>query len=182
MTSRRPRWFAAVALAAALTLSACGSDDEGSGLEAAASASPSAEASEDADGFTAEEREVVDAVHAYASAIFARGAEPVAESLKGKVTDQLYAQVVRDEQGLTEKVGKHRIGEAVFTPSAVTITAGTAEAQGCLDATNAFIVDKGQSEAGAGAIGGARSPLTIQLERVDDAWLVATPKVKEGSC
>ncbi|TNC47372.1 hypothetical protein [Mumia zhuanghuii] len=181
MTSQRPRWVAAAALAGLLVLSACGSDGD-SGSLADATPSATASASKDADGFTAEEREVIDAVEAYATAIFARGTTPVAEALQGKVTDELYSVIVPDERKITEDAGKQRIGEARVEARSVAIKGDEAVASVCLDATKAFVVDKGETEVGPGARIGIRRPMKVELERADGSWLVDAPRAEEGTC
>ncbi|WP_167007266.1 hypothetical protein [Mumia sp. ZJ430] len=181
MTSRRPRWFAAVALAAALTLSACGSDDE-SGLSAEATASETASASEAADGFTAEEREVIEAVERYQTAFYGRGAKSIEATLEGTVTDQFFAEAVAGEKATTEDKGLQRLGPYSFEPSVVTIEGDEAEVRGCLDTTSSFVVKRGETEAGVGSQAGQRAKQEITLERVDGTWLVAFPFGKDATC
>ncbi|KHL09051.1 hypothetical protein CLV56_0298 [Mumia flava] len=184
MTPRTRARAAGVALTTALVLflGACGGDDEVD-IDASSSAeSPSAAASTDADGYTPEEREAIDAVDAYRAAVFDRGDQPIEESLEGTVTDELYAAIVPDEQAITEDAGKWRIGEATFEPESVTIDGDEAVVTGCMDTARSFIVDAGDTEVRGAATGGMRTPLKVTLERGDDTWLVATPETQEGSC
>ena len=181
MTSQRPRWVAAATLAGLLVLSACGSDGD-SGSLADATPSATASASKDADGFTAEEREVIDAVERYTAAVFGRGAKSIKTTLKGTVTDQLYADAAAGEKSAVEDKGLQRIGPFGFEPTVVTVDGDEAEVRGCLDTSSSYVVKRGETEAGVGSRPGQRSPLEITLERVEGTWLVALPFAKDGTC
>ena len=181
MTSQRPRWVAAATLAGLLVLSACGSDGD-SGSLADATPSATATASKDADGFTAEEREVIDAVERYQDAILLRGTKSVEATLDGLTTDELFDRMVPQMKAATEDKGLQFIGTYTLEPEVVTISGDSAELHACLDSSRSALVERGQKEAGVGAIPGGLADMKYGLVKVDGVWLVNDPLKESATC
>lgn len=172
MTSARRRGLAAAALAGLLVLGGCGSGDDAApsadATPSAATASVTAPA--DADGFTAEEREVLNAIKAYYDAVLLRGAESIETTLKGVVTEKVFTAVVAHEKKHIEEKGLQYLGPYTFAPSSFFINGDRADVRGCLDRTSSFIVKRGATEPAADSEAGTRAEQRISLERVDGRW------------
>lgn len=186
MTSPRNRRFAAAALAGLLVLGGCGPGDDAvpsaDAPSAAATATATAGTGEDADGFTAEEREVINAVKAYHDAILLRGTKSIETTLKGRATDELFDRIVPELKASSEDKGLVFIGTYTLEPEVVTIRGDSAELRGCLDTTTSALVERGQTEAGPGAVLGKRSAMKYGLVKVDGVWRVDDPFRTSEAC
>ncbi len=176
---RLRRGVAALAMMAAATsaLAGCsGSDDDGIDVEPTSEAEPTSE-----DGLTAEEQEAVDTVETYLEALYARGTDPIAESIDGLITDEFAADLVPGEETI-EADGNKRLGPYEFALDTVTVDGDEAQVVGCLDLSLSFVVPAEDTEVSGGAPVGGRSVTTYGLERVDDAWRVAYPLSEGEEC
>lgn len=155
----------------AAILSACGGSD---GPEDEPTAKPTA--TRDSDGFTPEEREVVDAVEAYNKAFFGRGAAPVEPVIEKLVTKRLLGQVGPAESKAVDKAGLQYIGSVKLIPKDVAIEGDKATFEGCQDGTRAFVVKKGEKTASVGSRAVSTMQLEIGLVREAGRWLVDAPR------
>lgn len=169
----------------AFALVACGSDG-GTSQESATQgvSEPSATATmvRDADGFTPAEREVVDAVERYATAIlnYQKGDRSVdLTKVATKEVADLFATGVKAE---FDDKGKVLIGDSKFTAESVELDTDKARLRGCSDFSRVFTVDKGETTADVGDKPGAATSVDFQLVREDDTWLVSDPKSVAKPC
>ncbi len=179
MTARRTTAWLATALLATTLLAACGGSDDDPAIkpmtESTSSAPGSAEPT-DADGFTPEQRDVINAVDSYANAVVGRGPGPVEPAIKDLVTPDVLDFITQaDDENIVGK-GLQYIGKTTFTPTRVTIDGDSATAQGCQDGSRAAIVKKGQTEAGAGSQILGSATLDFKLVKKNDSWLISDPK------
>ena len=159
-----------------LTAACSGSDD--SGLD------PLPTASTDADGFTAEEREVVEAVDAYQSALieYQKGDRDI--DLAEVATDEVADGIVGGVEQALDGEGLVMVGEYTLTPSSVSVTNDAAEYTGCLDNSRLLLVpeeDRDSPGVGSRPVGES-TEVTYQLTRSSDTWLVSEPAGGDTPC
>lgn len=175
MTVTRCVRIVVAAVFATTMLAGCsGSDDEP--LVKPTSDTTTSAAATDPDGFTAEQREVADAVQTYVTAFFGRGASPVQPAIAGMVTNDLLAKIVPAETKAIDDAGLQYIGEVTLDPQKVTIDGDTATFEGCRGGGSAAVVKKGETSAGVGSRLVTTSQLTYGLVRVDGTWLINDPR------
>lgn len=167
----------AAAATATLLLGAC-SDSDDSGIE------PLATASTDADGFTAEQREVVDAVDAYQSALVDYQKGDRDTDLTTVATDEVADGIVGGVEQVLDGEGLVMVGEYTLTADAVSIDDDSAEYTGCLDNSRLLLVpeeDRDNPGVGSRPVGES-TEVTYQLTRADDTWLVSEPGGEDTPC
>lgn len=160
-----------VAIAAVLALASCGSDSSGE-------LDPKPSASKDADGFTAEQREVIDAVDQYAETVQTYKAGDSADLAKVATPQviSLLSTIAKPDKT------KDEIGDYEMKPATVTVKGDTASYEGCSDFSKMFTVDAGETAPGAGAKVGSALKIDFTLVKDGDAWLVSDPKSTGEPC
>ncbi|MGJ9422219.1 hypothetical protein [Aeromicrobium sp. CF3.5] len=141
-------------------------------------------ASVDPDGFTAEEREVVDAVDAYQAALidYQKGDREI--DLTEVATDEVADGIVGGVKQALDDEGLVMLGDYTLTPDSVTVSGGTAEYSGCLDNSRLLLVpeeDRDSPGVGSRPVGES-TVITYQLTRTDDTWLVSQPSAADTPC
>lgn len=181
MSDRSVRWRGVVAaLLLAGMLTACGGEgaDEPEG-----SASVAAPPSVDADGYTVEQRNALDRVEEFLAAVYGRGAQPVAQTAKGLVTEEYASELIATSKAQVEDEGLKWLGGYPFEPSGVRLQGDRASVSGCLDLTTMFLVPRDAKAAGPGDTNvGQVLPATYRLEKSGDEWLVSASDKSEASC
>lgn len=171
MSGKRLISLLVVMLLGVSVLGACGGSDE---PQSKSTAKPTA--TRDADGFTPDEREVVNAVEAYNKAFFGRGATPVVPAIQDFVTKKLLDQAGPAESKAVDKAGLQYIGSVTLHPEKVTIDGAKATFEGCQDGTKAFVVKRGETSAGVGSRAVSTTRLHVELVREHGRWLVDYPE------
>lgn len=170
--TRYAAWLTTAVLTASL-LGGCGGSDEPT-IKPTSDA-PSASASPDADGFTPEQREVIDAVEAYEAAIVGRGPGPVEPAIRDLVTPDVLDFIGKADQENIVDAGLQYIGTMTITPTRVTIDGDTARVEACEDGSRAAIVKKGETKAGAGSQILGFAKINFGLRKQDGAWRISDP-------
>lgn len=168
------RVLAVLAAAAMLTAACSGSDD--SGLE------PLPSASTDADGFTAEEREVVEAVDAYQSALieYQKGDRDI--DLTAVATDEVADGIVDGAERVDQDEQLDLIGgSTIMTVESVSIDGDTATWQGCNDSTALFLVPEGEDAPGVGSQQLQARQSTYTVIRQDETWVVSDATAEDNA-
>ncbi|MCD9198447.1 hypothetical protein [Aeromicrobium wangtongii] len=169
MTSRRPARWIATAVLAVSALTACGSSDDEPTIKPTSDA-PTASAASDPDGYTAEQRAVVDVVQAYNQAGFGSGDLPISTAIADLATPEVLDAV--KSAGDDARYS----GVPSLTISTVTVSGDTATVKGCRDGSRVFTLKKGQAQPGVGSKPVGVTDLTIGLERMDDRWVISDPR------
>lgn len=171
----RPLLVAAAATATLLLGACSGSGD--SGIE------PLATASTDADGLTAEQREVVDAVDAYQAALidYQKGDRDI--DLTQFATEELASGIADGVEQSLDDEDRQLIGEtSVMTADTVSIDGDTATWKGCNDSTGLFVVPEGDDAPGVGSQRFEAERTVYTLVRQDGAWMVSDATSEDTPC
>lgn len=173
-------WLVVLVLAAP-ALASCGSSD-GSTEKSAdkpAASTPTPSQTPDADGFTADDREVLDTVEAYYTAVIEGSSGDVAKALADVATPKLIAAIADGNRDTLTSRGLKYFGTAKTYPEKVTIKGNAATVTGCRDNTGLVLIPKDATEAGPGTELISSFDMTFRLVRQDDRWLVDEPRVEE---
>lgn len=175
MVSRLRRAATTLVTVTFLSLGACSGSSDPQPLD---------ESSSDADGDTAEEQEVVDAVEAYQAALvdYQKGDRDI--DLTEFATDEVADGIVGGVEQALDGEDLVMVGEYTLTPNSVTVADGTAEYSGCLDNTRLLLVPEEDRDApGPGSRPvGESTVITYELTRTDDTWLVSKPSAEDTPC